>query len=427
MADPRGTLQLNGQNLRYGDDVLGNLQAAVNVQNLQATVKASAPKYALAVDGSLGVEQPHPVKFTARLQGTDLSVLPIKNPPAGKVQAEISGGGVLGDLKNANVTARVQNLTLTARGQTIRNEGPMTIGYQNQRVSLDSVKLTSGQSSVELRGSIPLDPQAESGSVTLAANVDLATVSSLLPQDSGIKAAGRLTANGTVTGNLKELAPNVELRLNNGSVTVPQLREPVSQVSLAAHIQPEQATIDTLQAHVGSGAITAQAKVPYGVLPGNLPLRKGAGTGEIKAGIQNFDMRSLVALPPEAQGKVSVDIQAQAPRPDLKAATGTVKFGDLALDVKGLEFHQAVPTTITLADGRATVSQLRLAGKAPVCRRADRSSSPNQETWTSGHRARSIRGSWDSSRPALRRRDRRTSRSQPRGRFPNRFSTVFLS
>jgi len=363
--DPAGSLAFNATELRYGDDALGDLQARVDVQNDQATLKATAPRFNLSVDGSLGVEEPHPVKFTARLQGTDLSVLPVpgKNAPAGSVQAEISGGGMLRDLKNANVTARVQNLTLTARGQTIRSEGPMNIEYQNQRVSLDSVKLTSGQSSVELRGSIPIDPQSESGSVTLAANVDLATVSSLLPPDSGLKAEGRLTANGTVKGNLEELAPNVDIRLENGSVTTSQLRDPVSQITLTARIEPEQATIERLQAKVGNGTITAQAKVPYGVLPGDLPVRKGAGTGEIRAGVRDFDMKSIAGLPPETEGQVSVDVQAQSPRADLRAATGTVEFGELAVNVKGLEIRQAVPTTITLADGRATVSQLRLTGQ----------------------------------------------------------------
>ncbi len=365
VADPKGTLQLNGQNLRYGDDALGNLQARVDVANRLAALKASAPKYNLGLDASLGVEEPHPVKFTARFQGTDLSVLPLprQNAPAGTLQAEVSGGGMLGDLREAKVAAQVQNLTLTARGQTIRNEGPMTIGYENRRVSLDSVKLASGQSSIEVRGSIPTEPQGESGAVTLAANVDLATLSSLLPPDAGVKAEGRLTAKGTVKGNLEELAPDVDLRLENGSVTVPQLRDPVTQISLAAHIEPEQATIDTLQARVGAGSVTAQAKVPYGVLPSDLPLRKGSGPGEIKAEVRAFDVRSIAGLPPEARGQVSVEVQAQSPRADLRAATGTVKFADLALDIKGMEIQQSVPTTITLADGRATVSQLRLNGQ----------------------------------------------------------------
>ncbi|MFB3903132.1 MAG: translocation/assembly module TamB domain-containing protein [Acidobacteriota bacterium] len=365
IADPAGRLQLNGRNLRYGEDVLGNIEAVVQAQNREATLRASAPRFNLALDGSVGVEEPHPVKFTARFQGTDFSVLPLpaKNVPEGHLQAEISGAGLLGELQDAEVTAKVQNLSMTTRGQTIRSQGPMTIGYANRRVSLDSVRLVSDPSSVELRGSIPIKPEAEPGAVTLAANLDLGNVSSLLAPESGIKATGRLTIQGDVKGSLEELAPDLDVRLDNGSVSAPQLRDPLSGISLAARIEQEHAAIETLQARAGKGVITARARVPYGMLPGDLPIRKGEGSAELEAGIRDFDLRSVAALPPDARGQVSVEIQAQSPRADLRAATGTVRFGELALDVKGLEIRQAEPTAITLADGRATISRLRLSGQ----------------------------------------------------------------
>jgi len=100
--NPTGTLKVSGENLRYGDDALGNLEATLQAENREATLRASAPRFSLDLAGSVGVDEPHPVELTARLQGTDLSVLPLpsKTALAGNIHAEIAGGGVLRDLKN---------------------------------------------------------------------------------------------------------------------------------------------------------------------------------------------------------------------------------------------------------------------------------------------------------------------------------------
>ncbi len=60
LPDPKGALQLDAHSLRYGDDVLGDLQARAEVQNREAVVTATAPRFNFKLDGRVGVEAPIP-------------------------------------------------------------------------------------------------------------------------------------------------------------------------------------------------------------------------------------------------------------------------------------------------------------------------------------------------------------------------------
>ncbi len=104
--------------------------------------------------------------------------LPMKSDAgvSGTLRAHLNAAGNLTDPADGSASATIDRLEMTWNNQPFSVDGPATIRYANQEVRIDGLTAHALDSSVTLKGMLPLDERNLEGAVDLDAKLNLATL-----------------------------------------------------------------------------------------------------------------------------------------------------------------------------------------------------------------------------------------------------------
>ena len=346
---------------------LGRVLISTTVANHQATVDASAEHFKLDASASVALARPWQTSLIVRANDLELEQLPFsfKIPVAGRLRAAVNATGNLAEPLDARATADIETLTGTWNGQPFSVASQRGLRYESQRVQIDHLVVTSGESSLLVRGQLPITSTAQAGDLDLEARADLGAMTRLLPPGVTVKAGGAMTLTGSIRGTLKSMTPNLLLTVENGALTSPDFVPGASDIQLRARMGDGVVEVEQLNGRWGSAIINGSATVPLEALP-PLPLeiaRRG-GPATVKASVRNLDPATIPGAPAGLAGQVDVDIDASATRADLSTLDGRIDFPQLELTLKRLTLSQQDRSRITISSGKASMERLALSGTA---------------------------------------------------------------
>ena len=367
IADPGADLDVTAETLQVADADLGRIAVHATVAEQRARVTATADRFGVDGDGVIGVRAPYPAAITVRADGLDLTALPLAldTPLDGVVRATVEAAGDLATPARLAATATIASFAGRWNGQPFEIEAPSILRYGNERLTIESLRLTAAGSSVDLSGELPLTDRTAAGAIALDAYGDLATLSQYAPADFPISGDGALTVSGTLRGTLSAIDPDLTIAIDNGLVLTAAIEPGLSNVQMRARVADGVAELGTLSASWGTARLDASGRVPLEVLPA-LPVEipRQAGAATFTASLAGLDLAAVPGAPRGLSGRISLAAEGAAARADLAALEGRISFPDLQVDFSGLTLAQQQPTVVGIAGGVATLEPTTLTGTA---------------------------------------------------------------
>ena len=323
------------QSCRFAVRIYGSVTVDANVARQQAHVQARSDKFRIDAEAQLGTVEPYQTDLQVLVDDLDVALLPLhlEPPLTGRIRARLSGRGSLSDPASGEGTTTIEEMVVTWNGQPIATDGPATIRYANQQLAIDRVLVRAQDSTVAISGMLPLDPQSNDGAIDLDAQLNLTTLASYAPEESGVTAQGRASLTGTVRGSMRAIDPTLVLTVNQGFVSAPGAEPGLSNVGLRIEVSDGQLVMPSLNADWGPAHLDATARVPFALLPQDLPIElpRQSGPAQLQAALTKLELQTLPGAPKKLAGTVSVQVEASASSPDLSAVTGHVTFPDLEM------------------------------------------------------------------------------------------------
>ena len=367
LNNPSATVSFSAEDVQYGDQKFGALTLQADIANQRADIRVAAPQFNLTAKASAGLREPNPVTFELTANHTDLATLPIRlQPPvAGTVTATLRGSGDLQDYEQGQASAEVSKLEITYNGQPAATEGPLIASYQDRMLTIERAVIVAGDSRVSVEGKLPLDDAAGTGAIHIASTLNLAGLRPYLPAmapDASV--TGTASVNGTVTGTLKKIDPNVIITLDQGSVSGASFNPPLGNLTLRAQIRDGALELERASGDWGLAKFQASGVIPLALLPADLPFAfpRRQGPAQFTAELNQIDISALPGVPKDVTGAVSARIEAQAARPEVEAITAKLTFPTLRIGLGTYNLEQTGISTVSVANGAARIEQLQLTG-----------------------------------------------------------------
>lgn len=364
---PGGRLAVTLNGARLAEHDLGAVSLDAVAADRQVTLDVRAGHFGLTSKAVVQMTETYPATVEARVENLDLARLPVslETPLEGRLSATATASLTLTEATRANVDARVDAFEGAWNGQPFALDGPAAFHVADERVTVERLRLTAQDSSLEIRGTLPLDVQRGNGEITVDARANLETLARYAPAGTSMTADGDLALTGRLRGNLEFIDPELRLVVANASITTPTLGAGVTNLNARARVGGGVATLEELTASWSGAAIEARAAVPLDLLP-TLPVeipRRG-GPAEFEARMAGLDPGTLPGAPEGLTGLISVNTQGSAARPDLASLTASLTFPELRVAFRDLSLEQQGASTIRVADGRAVIDRFSLAGSA---------------------------------------------------------------
>jgi outer membrane protein assembly complex protein YaeT len=362
---PAGTVNVTADALQIDEYDIGRIAANAVVANRQATIDATVPTYGVTANARIGTDAPYATTAKVRVDNLQLAALPLnlQTPLEGQLRATVDATGNLQTPEQMQANAVIEEFSGAWNEQPFRVEGPARLRYANERVAIEQLRLIAQDSTVAIRGELPIRETGAPGAITLEARANLATLARYAPAGTNLTGSGELSLNGTIRGTLRAIDPDLTIVVANGMLVTPDIQPGLSNLTVRARVANGEATIDQLAANFGTATISANGRIPLEVvpqLPVDIPRRGGPAT--FTARIQGLDLSQVPGAPETLSGRVTVDAQMSATRADLMALDGRITFPELQLALNGLTLAQEQPSTIRLASGVARVEQFTLTG-----------------------------------------------------------------
>ncbi|MGE3276631.1 MAG: translocation/assembly module TamB domain-containing protein [Vicinamibacterales bacterium] len=365
IADPAARANVTVQDLSVGDTELGAIETRIDVADRQAHVNARADRFQTALEAVIGTDGPYPAEAELRIDALPLAALPVPpdTPLDGTLTAHVTASAPLADPDTGTATITLDRLAAQWNGRPVSVDTPAVITYADRVVAVKSLTVEADQSSLTVEGRLPLDQGATPGTLSIDADVDLASAASYAPDNTPVSADGRMAVTGAVHGTLAALDPDLTLTIENGLVLSPDLEPAVTGLELRAMIRDGVARLETLTADWGAASLSVTGRAPLSIA-GDLPLvpAREAAPAELAATVRGLDPGIIPGTPEGLGGLVSLDARFTAPQADLASLDGTLTFDDLRVAFNTLDLAQQGPSSIRVAGGIATVEQLDLAG-----------------------------------------------------------------
>lgn len=365
VPNPSATARLAADALQVGDIDVGPLAADVRVADRQARLEATVDRYRTALNATVGTERPFPAQADVKIAGLELDTLPLELDTSfgGELTMRVEARGDLAEPGQGTATATIDTLDARWNGQPMVVDGPAVVRYANERLAIDTLKVTAQDSTIEVTGDLPLREDAAPGAISVDARLSLASLAAYAPQDLPLSADGRLTLDGTVRGTLRALDPDLTLTIENALLLSPQLEPSITDLQARATVKNGEAVLEALSAAWGSARFDASGRAPLS-LAGELPVRlpDSSGPATVRARVTGLDPAAIPGAPPGLSGLISVSTEVTAPDAELATLKGEVRFDDLRVGFNTLDLSQQQPSRITLSNGVATIEQLSLAG-----------------------------------------------------------------
>lgn len=362
---PSATVNLTADGLQLDQYDIGRIVTDAVWANRQATVNAAVPAYGVRADARIGTDAPYATTAKVRIDNLQLAALPVEltTPLEGTLRATLDAAGNLQTPEQMQATAVIDSFSGAWNEQPFAVDGPARLQYANERLAIEQLRLVAQDSTIAVRGELPIRETGAPGAITINARANLETLVRYAPSGVNLKGAGELTLNGTVRGTLRAIDPDLTVVIANGALVAPQIEPGISNLDLRARVAAGVATIEQLAANWGTADVSANGRIPLDALPDlpvDIPRRGGPAT--FVARVRGLDLAQVPGAPGGLSGRVSVEAQMSADRADITALDGRVTFPELEVALNGLTLAQQQPASIRLSDGVARVEQFTLTG-----------------------------------------------------------------
>jgi len=364
---PGGSATLRLRNILLRQQSYGDLVLDASVAGQQALVRATADKFNVTASANISTNAPYPGQAEATVNDLDLASLPMMKSDAGLagvLRAHLSAAGNVSTPASGSASATIDRVAITWNDQPIAVDGPATIQYANEQVSIDGLTVRALDSTVTVKGMLPVDARRKEGELDLDARLNLAELATYAQPSAGLTADGDVALAGTIRGSLRRIEPTLTLTVDNASVNAAALKEPISGIGVQLTVADGGFQLADLRAALGAGRLAASGNVPFGWLPQTLPVEfvRGTGPAQLHATLTDFDLAALPGMPEKLKGGLSARADLEAARPEIASITGNLAFPDLRFDFGGLTLAQQDTSEVALANGTVSIKKFVLDG-----------------------------------------------------------------
>ncbi len=367
-TDPTATIRVDLDDLEVQQQELGPVTVDVEVAGQQAHVLARADRFTVNADATIELAAPYRSTITATARALDFTALPLPpdTPLTGQLRARAEAVVDLAAMETATAVATLEALTASWNDQPFDLESPAVVRYADRRVEIERLVVMARDSTISVAGDLPLEHEAEPGTIEIHARLDLQTLAAYAPADVGLTADGTATLAGRITGSLQAIDPTLTLAIERAAVAATGFDPGLTDLRLRIEVSNGEVRMPELVGFLGSARLEATALVPLGVLPEDLPVQlpRANGDARVQAGIAELDLATLPGVPEGLAGSISMLADLRAPRPDLQALAGEVVFPVLQVQYNDLAFAQDGTSHITITDGTASLEHVNLEGTA---------------------------------------------------------------
>ena len=371
---------------RYGEAVLGPLDAQLALDAGVAHVTLSAPDFGAKARSDLRISGP-------RSGVVDLQVVnaPIERLlKAGTLPTDVSGTlsltahaeGVLDDWRHAVATVEVGAFDGRSGELAIRLQEPARVWYDGGTLDVVSLEAALGETRLSIGGRYALLDDAAGvapGDALRAVLVgDLSHVVDAV-RASGFGDAVDVTGKGPVVflarvnGRGERPLVSADIELGPAEV-VPQDLPAVRRVQVRARLTEGWAEITSASAEWQEATITLQGRVPLRLLDERIPEGLFASTDSV-TGPASLDLRAVSVtsqvlspfLPPESLAQISGGLDAtvhlEAPSLEWASLQGEARLDRFDVTVEGVALTQQEPTRVVIEKGIARPASWNWSGR----------------------------------------------------------------
>jgi len=158
------------------------------------------------------------------------------------------------------ITPRARRHNGSDRDLTLRNAGPLLFAIDPEKISVDSVRLVSPDTDLEVTGTLSYHKK-NPWDLRLAGSADLAVLTAFRPD---LQAEGKSTVDAAIRGSLLHPQINGHLEFDNGSFYLRDLPNGIEQVNGTILFDRTRATIEKFTSRTGGGTLRLAGFVGFG-------------------------------------------------------------------------------------------------------------------------------------------------------------------
>ena len=357
LDNPTLSARVTGSDVRIGEVILGELRGEAEARDHRASGIVTAPALNARAASNIIMEHDWPFELNLDAENTRLNT-----NPASSFDASVRGAGSLaGGLDQ--MTAVIRDLRLATPGQDTITDGPVQISIADRHLRVERLALTSGDSNLNVTGSIPLFEGGASGSLALQGHVGLDRISSFFPEMPTSKVRGVAEVSATLTGSGQHWTPMGSITIKDGGFRTQSI--PLGIENLAGRFSIEDAIIRTeeISGTLGTGRFSIAGSLPLRLFSTALPVPKTDARQPARLSAHLDDLGFTSGSDgKQTTASVGLKIAAEASTLNLDALLATIDFSELRLQTAKSDLRQTTPTRISIAGGIARLESLTAKG-----------------------------------------------------------------
>jgi outer membrane protein assembly factor BamA/autotransporter translocation and assembly factor TamB len=362
---------------------LGDVTASVQLAGRAAQIEAQAPDFNASADARVQLDEPYPTVIDAR--ATDLDVLRLTGDLKTAIPLRASGTvaihaeGPLQAWRDGSASVAVLSLEGAAGDLPVRLVEPAQLRYLADRVYVDRLEATAGETRLSASGALPLTapaPDAPAVLVTITGDVGevvraaAATGITDFPVTGG---NGPVALLARITGSLEQPDVAADLEVGPGAVTLENLPS-VSRVRLRVHAEDGWIELRDGGLSYQDADVSATGRVPLSWFTGDTNITSRAGpSGPAETAVihaQATNVTPAIVAPfleattlDELSGSLDVTVEASSASAQLSDVIGELRIDRFDLRIADLPVTQRMPTRIVARDGFARIETWDWAGQ----------------------------------------------------------------
>ena len=311
--------------LYAGDEGIGQVRARLTVRDEVLTIDrldAASPRLTLFGSGSIAMNDASDAQLLFRFVDSSLDpyvkfVAPGVSPYARAIATgSVNVTGPLAQPADLVITAIVEDVTVTLLEYALKNDGELTLVYEENAIKIPRLGLVGNDTKLEVSGAV--DIENDHAKVDASGQASLAILQLFYPE---LLASGGATLKASLEGPLdaSKLALTGSAEITNGRLKPAAFPQGLSEINGPIGIDAKEIRIDGMRGVIGGGTIEFGGAI---ALRGYRPDRFN-----LTANGQAIQLR----YPPDIRSRVRLDL----------ALTGPVTSPTLSGDVDVLEARYA--------------------------------------------------------------------------------------
>ncbi len=372
---PKGIASLTIGNADFRGQRVGPLHANLDLSDRTANLHVRESTFGLNIDGQIATREPYAFNGQGRVRRAPIAaMLTAAGVPAdvsGQVDGDLSFRGAANDLLATSARVEASLSDASFEGVPIHIESPLLARLENTRLRLEETTAKVGDVAMRMSADFGLQGPDGGASLTLEGNLG-----SLQPLASAAQGHDPFTVDGRISSAMQLQRSAAGLTLQ-GDLSAPELAiihkdaAILKDAKLRVDFTGSRAAIAEFRGTTNDGEAHATGSIPLSWANDWLPAGWKFITDSSNEPAR-LDARAALAWAPapddetreQIRSSANVDVTAHLVtlQPSLKALQGEVRIESGRIASRSEELVQAEPTIVRIADGEATLQQLRWQG-----------------------------------------------------------------